>query len=164
LFFHGQALIERRSGHASAKRRNLHKLTMFPVDSLRPEGSQYTHFGAGVKRAGQKSLGGGGGGRTAAPRTCEMADGGLTKIDYNSDRIALKSGDAHEIQRLDQARQLPENSRLRSWFRLGCMNYSANVLLLKGLSRFHSYVTLIRYLIVKGNPIHKHVKYGHKRS
>ncbi|NTW88887.1 MAG: hypothetical protein HGB26_07145, partial [Desulfobulbaceae bacterium] len=36
----------------------------------------------------------------AAPRTCEMADGGLTKIDYNSDRIALKSGDAHEKSKI----------------------------------------------------------------
>jgi len=31
---------------------------MFPVESLRPEGTQYTHFEAGVKRGGE-ILGGG---------------------------------------------------------------------------------------------------------
>jgi hypothetical protein len=28
----------------------MHGLKVFPVESLRPEGLQYTHFGAGLKR------------------------------------------------------------------------------------------------------------------
>jgi hypothetical protein len=105
-------------GIASAKRRSLHKLRMFPVESLRPEGSQYTHFEARVKRG----MGGAFWGDVMAGQEKAFSlafDRWLYKNDYNKGYKSVKKGAFYEIQRLDQTHQLPENPRLGG--RAGCV-------------------------------------------